>query len=84
MSNSASTSAIIEANEMENSGVANEQVETREFEFKADLVFELPLDVDPERFFEYLLRVMIAHTEAYDSFMGGGTNWRPYQQGDDE
>lgn len=84
MSDLASAAAIIEANEIENPAADNEQVETREFDFNADLVFELPLDVDPERFFEYLLRVMIAHTEAYDGFMGGGTKWHPYQQSDDE
>ncbi|MBI4672231.1 MAG: hypothetical protein HY741_11280 [Chloroflexi bacterium] len=84
MSDPASTFAIIKENEIENSVAENGQVETREFDFTADLVIELPLGVDPERFFEYLLRVMIAHTEAYDGSMGGSTQWHPYQQSDDE
>ena len=56
----------------------NEDVATNEFEFTADLAVELPTHIDPNRFFDYLVRVMIAHTEAYGGFMGGGTKWNQY------
>ena len=60
------------------------EVEAREFEFTADLVIELPVDVEPKKFFDYLMRVMIAHTEAYEGSLGGETKWHPYDVKADE
>jgi hypothetical protein len=53
------------------------EVETCEYEFTADLAIELPVNIDPKQFFDYLMRVMIAHTEAYGGSMGGETKWQP-------
>ena len=64
--------------------VENENVATNEFEFTADLAVELPTHIDPNRFFDYLVRVMIAHTEAYGGFMGGGTKWNQYEVDENE
>jgi hypothetical protein len=74
----------LEAHDLETSVTENPETEMREFEFKTDLVIELPLDVDPQRFFDYLVRVMIAHTEAHDGSMGGSTKWHPYTVAEDE
>lgn len=59
-------------------------VQMNEFEFTAELVVELPEEVEPEKFFGYLMRVMIAHTEAYGGFMGGATKWNRYEANEDE
>lgn len=64
--------------------VDTQPIDMSEFEFVTDLAIELPVDVNPKQFFDYLVRVMIAHTEAYGGYLGGATKWHPLEQVLDE
>ena len=75
---------VLAVDELTISSTANAGVETQEFEFTSDLAIELPVDIDPKKFFDYLVRVMIAHTEVYGGSMGGETKWHPYEVNDHE
>ncbi len=64
--------------------IENQDFVLNTFEFTADLTIELPTHLDPSRFFDDFVRVMIAHTETYDGFIGGGTKWSMYEVDENE
>jgi hypothetical protein len=50
-----------------------------EYQFKADLIFELPTTLDPQTFFTQLITTMTTHTEAHQGHMGGSTHWQHFK-----
>ena len=76
--------AVLEQDDYATITVENEDVATNEFEFTADLAVELPTHINPNQFFDDFVRVMIAHTETYGGFIGGGTKWSMYEVDENE
>lgn len=58
----------------------NEQPEIarKEYELKIDGVVDLPLDVDPEKFFDKLFDTVIDHIEKYNAYFGGGMSHKEW------
>ena len=75
---------ILKQDDYATPAIENQDVALNTFEFTADLAIELPTHIDPNRFFDDLVRVMIAHTEAYSGLMGGGTKWKKYEVDENE
>lgn len=64
--------------------IENQDIALNTFEFTADLAIELPTHINPNQFFDDFVRVMIAHTEAYGGFIGGGTKSNMYEVDENE